>query len=100
MLLSVLASFLALSVPSPVPAARAQVAPGAKLVLRADIDARTSVFGFLTPRAAAFAMHYDGTKWRRMVTGRVRVRPLGPDAGSTSSQHVVQVAAEFTAPAR
>jgi hypothetical protein len=97
---AVLTSLLALAVPSPLPAARAQVAPGAKLVLRADIAARTAVFGFLTPRPVGFALHYDGTKWRRLVTGKVQVRPLGPDAGSTSSQRVLQVAAEFTAPTR
>ena len=100
MLLSVIASFLALSVPSPLPAARAQVAPGAKLVLRADIDARTSVFGFLTPRPVGFVLHFDGSRWRRLPVGKVLVRALGPDPGSTSSQHVLQVAAEFTAPTR
>ena len=100
MLLSVIASLLALAVPSPVPAARAQAPAGARLVLRADIDARTSVFGFLAPRPVAFVLHFDGSKWRRLPAGKVRVRVLGPDAGSTSSQRVLQVAAELSAPTR
>jgi hypothetical protein len=97
---AVLASLFALAVPSPLPAAREQVAPGAKLVLRADIDARTAVFGFLAPRPVGFALHYDGSRWRRLPVGKVLVRALGPGAGSTTSQRVLQVAAEFTAPTR
>jgi hypothetical protein len=99
-LLSVIASFLALAVPSPLPTARAQVATGSKLVLRADIDTRTSVFGFLTPRPIGFALHYDGVRWQRIPVGTVTVRVLGPDPGSVSSQRVLQVAAEFSAPTR
>jgi hypothetical protein len=99
-LLSVVASFLALAVPSPLPAARAQVASGSKLALRADVDARTSVFGFLTPRPVGFALHYDGTRWRRLPVGKVRVRVLGPNAGSTTASRVLQVAAEFSAPTK
>jgi hypothetical protein len=99
-LLSVLASFLALAVPSPLPAARAQVPAGARLVLRADIDARTSVFGFLAPKTVAFVLHFDGGKWRQVPTGKVNVRILGPNAGSTSSARVLQVAAQVSAPSK
>jgi hypothetical protein len=97
---AVFASLLALAVPSPVPAARAQAPAGARLVLRADIDARTSVFGFLAPRPVAFTLRYSNGSWRRLPTGKVVVRILGPDAGSTSSQHVLQVAAELSAPSK
>jgi hypothetical protein len=83
-----------------VTAARAQVPTGSKLVLRADVDARTAVFGFLTPRPIGFTLRFDGRRWRRLPVGTVRVRVLGPDAGSVSSQRVLQVAAEFSAPAR
>ena len=100
MLLSVLASFLALAAPSPLPFARSQVPVDARLVLRADVDARTSVFGFLTPRPVAFALHFDGSRWKRLPAGKVHVRILGPDAGSTSSQHILQVAAELSAPSK
>ena len=100
MMLSVLASLLALAVPSPLPAARAQAPAGARLVLRADIDARTSVFGFLAPRPLAFVLYFDGSKWRRLPTGKVNVRILGPDAGSTSSKRVLQAAAEVSAPSK
>jgi hypothetical protein len=99
-LLSLLASVLALAAPSPLPAARAQAPAGARLVLRADVDARTSVFGFLAPRPVAFVLHYANGGWRRLPTGKVGVRILGPDAGSTSSQRVLQVAAELSAPTR
>lgn len=100
MLLSVLASLLALAVPSPLPAARAQAPAGARLVLRADIDARTSVFGFLAPRPVAFALRYANGRWRRLPTGKVNVRILGPDAGSTSHSRVLQAAAELSAPSK
>jgi hypothetical protein len=99
-LLSVLASLLALAVPSPLPAARAQVPAAARLVLRADVDARTSVFGFLAPRPVAFVLHFDGSKWRRLPVGKVHVRILGPAAGSASAAHILQVAAELSAPTR
>jgi hypothetical protein len=99
-LLSVLASFLALAAPSPLPFARSQAPVDARLVLRADVDARTSVFGFLTPRPVAFALHFDGSRWKRLPAGKVHVRILGPDAGSTSSQHILQVAAELSAPSK
>jgi hypothetical protein len=97
---SVLASVVAIAVPSPLPAARAQAPAGARLVLRADIDARTSVFGFLAPRPVSFVLHFDGSRWRRLPTGKVNVRILGPDAGSTSSAHILQVAAELSAPTK
>ena len=100
MLPSVLASLLALAVPSPLPFARAQAPVGARLVLRSDVDARTSVFGFLAKRPVAFVLHYDGTKWRRLPAGKVNVSILGPAAGSTSSAHILQVAAELSAPTR
>jgi hypothetical protein len=99
-LLSVLASFLALAAPSPLPFARSQVPVDARLVLRADVDARTSVFGFLAPRPIAFVLHFDATRWRRLPAGKVRVRVLGPDAGATTSQRVLQVAAELSAPSK
>jgi hypothetical protein len=99
-LLSVLASFLAFAAPSPLPFARSQVPVDARLVLRADIDARTSVFGFLTPRPVAFALHFDGTRWKRLPAGKVGVRVLGPNAGSTTSRRVIQVAAELSAPSK
>jgi hypothetical protein len=99
-LLSVLASLLAVAAPTPLPVARAQVPADARLVLRADIDARTSVFGFLAPRPVAFALHFDGKRWRRLPVGKVKVRILGPDAGSTSSKRVLQVAAELSAPSK
>lgn len=100
MLFSVLTSLLALAAPSPLPFARSQVPVDARLVLRADVDARTSVFGFLAPRPTAFVLHFDGSRWRRLPTGKVNVRILGPDAGSTSSQRVMQVAAELSAPSK
>ena len=100
MLLSILASVLALAVPSPVPFARSQVPIGARLVLRSDVDARTSVFGFIAKRPVAFVLHFDGTRWRRLPAGQVHVRILGPAAGSTSAAHVLQVAAELSAPVR
>jgi hypothetical protein len=58
------------------------------------------VFGFLAPRPVAFALRFDGTRWRRLPAGKVRIRPLGPDAGSTSSERVLQVAAELSAPSK
>jgi hypothetical protein len=100
MIFSVVASMVALAVPSPLPAARTQVPAGARLVLRSDIDARTSVFGFLASKPVAFVLHYANGRWRRLPTGKVNVRILGPDAGSTSASRVLQVAAEVSAPTK
>ncbi len=91
---------LVAAIPSPAPVARALAPAGSRQVLRADIDARTSVFAFAGPRSAAFVLRYARGRWRELPHGRVRIRELGPRAGATYSDRVLQVAAEFSAPAK
>ncbi len=69
-------------------------------MLRADIDARTSVFAFVGPRPVAFVLHYARGRWVELPHGRVRIRELGPNAGATYRTRIVQVAAEFSPPSK
>jgi len=95
-----LVSLLVAAVPSPVPAARALTPAGDRQVLRADVDAQTSVFAFVGAKPIAFVLHFAGGSWRELPRGRVRIRELGPHAGATYSARVLQVAAEFSAPVK
>jgi hypothetical protein len=98
-IVAALAVLLAVAVPSPSPAAGALAPPGSHRVLRADIDATTSVFAFAGPRSAAFVLHFSGGVLRELPHGAISIRELGPHAGATYQTHVVQIAAEFSAPA-
>ena len=100
MIASALAALVFAAVPSPVPAARALAPAGSRQVLRADVDSKTSVFAFVGVRPVAFVLHYARGRWSELPHGSVRIRELGPHAGATYSTRVVQVAAEFWAPAR
>jgi len=97
-IVAALTTLLAAAIPSPAPAARALAPPGARQVLRANIDARTSVFAFVGPKPIAFVLHYARGRWSELPHGRVAVRELGPNPGATYSARIVQVAAEFSAP--
>ena len=100
MIASALVALVLAAVPSPAPAARALAPPGSRQVLRADINSTTSVFAFVGVRPVAFVLHYGRGRWSEVPHGRVRVRELGPNAGATYRTHVLQVAAEFSAPTR
>lgn len=95
-----LALALLVGTPSPVPAARQILHTRAPLVLRGDIDAQSAVIAFGGAKPAAAVIEYRNGKWRELPYGGVRVRPLGPDAGSVQRRPVVQLAAQFSSPNR
>ncbi len=76
------------------------------VVLSVQIDPDFAVAAIAGPRvgegmrehgAYAVALKAVGNRYRAVVVSPVRIRPLGPDPGSTQGR-VTQVAAEFSAP--
>lgn len=92
-----LAPTVELGEPDPLPTARRLAGARGRLEVRAEIDGRTVVFGFVGRQKVALVLRYDGIRWRRLPRRGVTVRPLGPDPGSTHPPIALQVAAELTA---
>jgi hypothetical protein len=80
-------------------AARALAPAGTRVEFVAETGTGLAVAGYAKGRAvSARVLRATNGRWRALPIGRtVRIRPLGPDPGSTVSPGAIQVAAAFSA---